>query len=69
MNTQYLKSILKSILVMKVKVEFAGGLELLFEGKKTLSIEDLPEPTDIRGLIECLRSKHLTDKEEMFVQA
>ena len=54
---------------MKVKVEFAGGLELLFEGKKTLSLEDLPESTDIRGLIECLRSKHLTDKEEMFVQA
>jgi hypothetical protein len=52
---------------MKVKVEFAGGLELLFEGKKTLQLDDVAEGTDIRGLIECLRSKHLKEKEEMFV--
>jgi len=38
---------------------------VLVEGEKTLSLEDLPESTNIRGLIECLRSKHLTDKEEI----
>ena len=52
---------------MKVKIEFAGGLELLFEGKKTLQLEDLPESMDLRALIEGLRLKHLKEKEEMFI--
>ena len=56
-------------MAIKVKVEFAGGLELLFEGKKSLTLEDLPESMDIRALIEELRAKHLKEKEEMFVQA
>ena len=52
---------------MKVNVDFSGGLELQFAGRKHLTV-DVPEQTTAAGLIEHLRKNELKDKEEMFVQ-
>jgi len=52
---------------MKIKVEFGGGLELLFEGQKTVTVDDLAEGSNLRDLIENLRRHKLKEKEEMFV--
>lgn len=67
-------------LKMKIKVEFSGGLELMFNNQKNLDI-DLVEGTIEEGgitptkellledVIEELRKNHLKEKEEMFIQA
>lgn len=65
-------------LKMKIKVEFSGGLELMFNNVKEIDL-DLTAGTAIEGdlsstkdlvmsdVIEELRANHLKDKEEMFV--
>ena len=53
---------------MKIKVEFSGGLELLFNNQKSIAL-DIPEPAfSVTQLIEHLRKSHVQEKEEMFVQ-
>ena len=52
---------------MKVNVDFSGGLELQFSGRKHVTVE-VPDGTTAAGLIEHLRKSELKDKEEMFVQ-
>ena len=53
---------------MKLKVEFSGGLELMFEGQRNIDIELQGEGLLLENLIEDLRANHLKDKEEMFIQ-
>ena len=53
---------------MKVKVEFSGGLELLFNNAKKIDSEVVEEAFTVGNLIEHLRKNHLKEKEEMFVQ-
>ena len=65
---------------MKIKVEFSGGLELMFNNEKNVDI-DLVEGTIEQGgvmckkellledVIEDLRANHLKEKEEMFIQS
>ncbi len=53
---------------MKVKIEFSGGLELLFNNAKKIDIEVVEEAFTVGNLIEHLRKNHLKEKEEMFVQ-
>ncbi len=57
---------------MRVKVEFSGGLEILFGGSKDNNIE-LPDkkddglPVDIKYLIKWLKLNLLVEREEFFV--
>jgi len=63
---------------MKIKVEFSGGLELMFNNEKNLDI-DMVEGTIEEGgvtsnkdllledVIDELRKNHLKEKEEMFI--
>lgn len=51
-----------------VKVEFAGGLELLFSSQKQLTLQCPPEVTKIRHLIAYLKEKYLKERPELFVQ-
>ena len=53
---------------MKIKVEFSGGLELLFSGQKKIDIQVEAAEFTISQLIDHLRVNHLKEKEEMFVQ-
>ena len=53
---------------MKIKVEFSGGLELLFSGQKKIDIQVEASEFTISQLIDHLRVNHLKEKEEMFVQ-
>ena len=53
---------------MKVKIEFSGGIELMFDNKKNLEVELQGEKPTLQDLIEELRTNHLKDKEEMFIQ-
>lgn len=54
---------------MKVKVEFSGGLELMFDNKKELALEvEDSKVKTLADLIQILRKEHLKDKEEMFIQ-
>ena len=57
---------------MKVKIEFSGGLELMFEGKKNIDL-DMEKKDDkdnlLEDIIEKLRTDHLKEKEELFIQA
>ncbi len=52
---------------MKIKVEFSGGLELLFAGQKKLDIEVEDSTFTMTMLIEYMRKNCLKEKEEMFV--
>jgi hypothetical protein len=52
---------------MKIKVEFSGGLELLFSSQKRIDIEVEHNPFSIGDLIEYLRVNNLKEKEEMFI--
>ena len=52
---------------MKVKIEFSGGLELMFDKKKTIDIE-IKDDAILSDVIEELRKNHLKEKEEMFIQ-
>ncbi len=46
----------------------SGGLELIFDNLKAITVE-LPETnTTMDGLIDHLRRHHLREKEEMFIQ-
>ncbi len=53
---------------MKIKVEFSGGLELLFDNQKHLAIEVDNARFTVNELIEHMRVNCLKEKEEMFVQ-
>lgn len=57
---------------MKVKIEFSGGLELMFEGKKNIDL-DMEKKDDkdilLEDVIDELKTNHLKEKEELFVQA
>jgi ubiquitin related modifier 1 len=62
----------------RIKVEFSGGLELLFSNRKShlLSIptiiptndESGTKPADLQYLIEHLREHLLTERPELFVE-
>ena len=51
---------------MKIKIEFSGGLELMFDKKKNIDIE-LKDDSILSDVIEELRKNHLHEKEEMFI--
>jgi hypothetical protein len=51
---------------MKIKIEFSGGLELMFDKKKNIDIE-LKDDSILSDVIEELRKNHLKEKEEMFI--
>ena len=53
---------------MKIIVEFSGGLELIFENKKQITLNFEKETVGLKDVIEELRQNHLKDKEEMFIQ-
>lgn len=56
---------------IKCSVQFSGGLEMYFNNNRELSIELSAPATSsytVRDLIEKLRTGHMSDKEEMFVQ-
>ena len=57
---------------IRCKVQFSGGLEMYFNNERELSLE-LTYPQGgkytVSNLIEKLRTAHMSDKEEMFVQA
>ena len=57
---------------MKVKIEFSGGLELMFEGKKNIDL-DMEKKDDkdilLEDVIDNLRTNHLKEKEELFIQS
>ena len=54
---------------MKVCVSLSGGLELMFNKQKNITLEIAEErEVIIADIIEELRKKHMTDKEEMFVK-
>ena len=50
---------------IKVTVELSGGLELLFENKKSLSL-DVKEGTTVGNLIEILKDHHVREHPELF---
>ena len=52
---------------MKVKIEFSGGLELMFDKKKNIDLE-MKDDAILSDVIEELRANHLKEKEEMFIQ-
>ncbi len=52
---------------MKIKVEFSGGLELLFDNQKKLDIVVEDSEFTVYNLIEYMRKNCLKEKEEMFV--
>ena len=51
---------------MKVKCEFSGGLETLFENQKNLTVE-LPVGSDIAVLIKQLKNTYIKKTPELFV--
>ena len=65
---------------MKIKIEFSGGLELMFNNQKNLEFDLTEEKNEEGGntpskellledVIEELRKNHLKEKEEMFIQS
>ena len=55
---------------MKIKIEFSGGLELLFENQKKFDIDIDAKDTafTVTMLIDHMRKNCLKEKEDMFVQ-
>lgn len=55
---------------MKIKVEFSGGMELQFGGKKEINLDMADDTKELllQDVIEELRRVHLQEKEEMFIQ-
>lgn len=51
---------------MKVKCEFSGGIENLFNGT-TLDLELPSDVKDVARLIEHLRCRYLCEREELFI--
>lgn len=52
---------------MDIKVEFSGGLETLFGGKKSLNIT-LEDGANIKTLIQILTLEHLKERPELFIK-
>lgn len=57
---------------LKIKVEFSGGLELIFGNQRAHNIE-IPavvdgNPADVTYLIEHLRLHHLKERPELFAE-
>jgi len=52
---------------MKIKVEFSGGLEILFSGLKRIDLNIDETEFTVGQLINHLRINHLKEKEEMFL--
>jgi ubiquitin related modifier 1 len=56
---------------MGIKVEFSGGLDLLFSNQKSLLLEQndqLSENTTLKDLINILKHNYLKDRPELFSQ-
>ena len=62
---------------LKVKIEFGGGLELLFNNQRSHTVAiparaagatDAARPTDLAFLIHWLRTHLLTERAELFVE-
>lgn len=51
--------------MIKIRVEFSGGLELLFDNKKNLELE-VSEGTTVGQLIVILKDQHLKEHPELF---
>ena len=51
-----------------VTIELAGGLDLLFGNKKSLSLELPASPLTMRAVIALLQKHHLRERPELFVQ-
>lgn len=52
---------------MKVEINLHGGLEILFGGQPDFPVE-LEEGSNVGGLITQMRTHHLKEREELFVQ-
>ena len=58
---------------ISVRVEFGGGLELLFSNQKSHTVE-MPtrkandEPSDVKYLVHWLRDNLLREREEFFLE-
>ena len=50
---------------MKVKIELSGGLELLFDNKKSLEL-DVKEGQTVGDIIEDLKDNHIKENPELF---
>jgi ubiquitin related modifier 1 len=53
---------------IKALIYYSGGLETLFDGKKSVVADLEGKSGTLESLIDVLRRDHLRDKEEMFVQ-
>ena len=51
---------------MGVMVEFTGGLEYLFDGRKMIPLV-VSTPLSIKQIIEILVSDHLKERRELFI--
>jgi ubiquitin related modifier 1 len=56
-----------STTMVKVVVEFGGGLDLLFGKVKHLDLELDEKDAGMRGVISLLATKHLKERPELFV--
>lgn len=50
---------------IKVKADFSGGLDLVFDGKTEITLV-LPQGTTVEKLIELLSTQHANSKRDMF---
>jgi ubiquitin related modifier 1 len=56
---------------MCIKVEFSGGLDLLFSSQKSILLEQndlVSENTTLKDLINILKENYLKDRPELFAQ-
>ncbi|KAJ3304432.1 hypothetical protein HDV03_002776 [Kappamyces sp. JEL0829] len=53
---------------MEIKVEFGGGLELLFEGKKSMSLTLDASVQTLHELIHWIKDNRLKERQELFIQ-
>jgi len=51
-----------------VRVEFGGGLELLFSNQKSHKVKIPTKPSDVKCLIHWLRDNLLKEREELFLE-
>jgi hypothetical protein len=50
---------------IKVCVDFGGGLDLVFDGKKEITLE-IPKDSTVQTVIAELANKHANHKRDMF---
>lgn len=50
---------------IKVKADFSGGLDLVFDGKTEITLV-VPQGTTVEKLIELLSTQHANSKRDMF---